>query len=80
MLDRKNSICGENIGNPSKKSVEAGSVTSITMTNDELTNAFLWADLGRCLMRFEPSPSSAKPPNNAMIEMREVAIPTCSAL
>ena len=50
------------------------------MTNEELINSFLLADLGRYLVKLEFKPIMVKLLNNVMIEMRVVAIPTFSGL
>jgi len=60
--------------------VEAKRVTNVTMTNEELINSFLLADLGRYLFKLECNPRTVKPLNNVIIEMRVVAIPTLSGL
>ena len=72
--------CGENIGNPSKNMVVAKSATSVTMTNEELINSFLLADLGRYLVKLELNPIMVKLLNNVIREMMVVAIPTFSVL
>ena len=73
-----NNNCGENICNPSKNITEAKSVTIVTMTNEELINSFLLADLGKYLFKLTFNPRRVKLLNNVMIEMRVVAIPTFS--
>src|SRR5947209_8372949 len=72
--------CGEKSGTPSKNMEEAKSATSVTMTNEELINSFLLADLGRYLVKLELNPTMIKLLNNAIMEMRVVAIPTFSVL
>src|SRR6266567_713323 len=80
MFDRKNNNCGENICNPRKNITEGKSVAIVTMTNEELINSFLLADLGRCLVKLESKPRMVKLLNNVIKEMRVVAIPTFSGL
>src|SRR5258708_2345253 len=75
-----NNNCGENIGNPPKNIMEARSVINVTMTNEELINSFLLADLGRYLFKLEFSPRIVKLLNNVIMDMRVVAIPTFSGL
>ena len=50
------------------------------MTNEELINSFLLADLERYLVKLESNPITVKLLNNSIIETRVVAIPTSSVL
>ena len=43
-----------------KNTTEAKSATIVTMTNDELINSFLLADLGRYLVKLETQPHNGK--------------------
>lgn len=78
MFDRKNNNCGENICNPRKNIAKGTSVAMVTITNEELINSLLLADLGRYLIKFEFKPRMVKLLNNVIIEMRVVAMPTLS--